>query len=193
MVPGNHDINREEKRYVSRRMNVHRKEFLYHFYVEKWGVPPDKLELYHLKNCKTYEYNGKYKEKEQCIFPFHEDGVAFIPLYSQHTLADEIPKKLSKHLKLKDKEEKDKWLFDRGLIEKSQLNEVAEKLKEYNYDDLLKIAVFHHNPLPIPRGDVGHIKYPDLNILGNGPEVIEDLKKIKSKWYCMVIGPSHIC
>lgn len=182
-VPGNHDVERD----AEMPMRNHNEEFMAAFYggeltpEEKKHRTNNGIELKNYIPPKNFGYSSF--KKDQWVYWDNENRLAFILLYSQYVDAnkkEKLPPWLKKCLK-ENLNLEDGWKFDRGLIEEEQFEQIAKQLNEKPFlQDYLKIAVFHHNPMPVVRNcaSVDSFKYPETGLLANGPEVLYRLQRL---------------
>lgn len=176
LVPGNHDINRDAdgasplKDYVDEVHNKILSSFPDRKLPNDFGSDSefDKkgTEWIHVIDLKNEKPKAKDKKPKT---------IAFIPLYSPITKPDLLKNPYTGRL---TEPEKRKWLFDRGFITEKQWHSIIKELDNKNVQNeyCLKIAICHHNPLPICRfyknREIGKFSNPEVNLLANGPELI---------------------
>jgi len=167
IVPGNHDVNWEQS-IVMHRLDCFQ-DFLKRFYEnQEYEIEID-------------SHNNKIiKKKWEYDFIVNNEKINFTPLYSpllnpENLIPQKIREVIAKEL-VEDNTDNSikKWFkaFDRGLIEKYQIDEIKEVM-----DDTVRVCIFHHNPLSIsrPKNDFSTNFFPEINLLSNGAEVIEEL------------------
>lgn len=176
IVPGNHDVDRNS--HWLRRMFNHNQYVLADFY----SSLPNEIRDKYILPVSFGSASPKTFRKRKWILEFSEYKVAFILLYSPITSMNAlIPPKRPKTTK--------PWRnYDRGLITQTQIQQVDDEIRDIN-QDYLKIAVFHHNPLPIlrPGQSVDSNNIPEWNLLANGPEIIHTL----TEWGVSLVLHGH--
>ena len=166
IVPGNHDVNRIQSS-IEHRLDKFQ-NFINKFYNNGSYI-------------KINDDNNQIeKSKWEHQFSINDIKVTFVPLYSpllnpEKLVPDKIRQVLSDELKGNNMNYI-KWFeaFDRGLIEEYQLKKIF-KIQ----NDMIGICLFHHNPLPLsrPKNEFSSNFFPEINLLSNGTEVIEDLSE----------------
>ncbi len=163
IVPGNHDINRKDKSNTFSKFKA--------CYDKFFKDTPGK---HFTINKKNYQF-----EKEKWLHIDNSNNVIFIPLYSVYTDDDKIPKFIKKIFKRNKFNHRVNWVFDRGLIDENQLNQVKNELKSIDDSEkYIKIAIFHHNPVALARSHftVDEHDFPSICHLSNGPEILARLQ-----------------
>ncbi|MGO9480644.1 MAG: metallophosphoesterase family protein [Candidatus Kryptoniota bacterium] len=71
--------------------------------------------------------------------------------------------------------EQNTWVFDRGVIDRGQLKGVEKELTRIANSDDLIVAILHHHLIGVPRPsyNIGTHNIPEIDLLANGPEVLE--------------------
>jgi len=182
-VPGNHDVHRD----FENPMNNHNEHFMNNFYGSDLNPKEKAYQTANGIELKDYitpkNFGDSSFEKPRWVYWDEENRLAFILLYSQYVEAnkkEKLPQWLEGCLK-ENLNLKDGWKFDRGLIEEEQFKQIADQLNANTFlQDYLKIAVFHHNPMPVVRNcaSVDSFKYPESGLLANGPEVLYRLQRL---------------
>ncbi len=169
IVPGNHDLCRKSctknNRQDIMKYHVDHTNKFYSSLAEVGKI--DSTEM--LYKIDDYYETETFKNKKQKIV-YSDNDCSFIPLQSQLNAYKHKPNFYSKNI---FNRKKNYWKFDRGHIEKNQIEEIGD------IDTKINITFFHHNPLPIERK--GHnytdayLRDPEFNFLSNGPEIINTL------------------
>ncbi|MDD5452271.1 MAG: metallophosphoesterase [Desulfovibrionales bacterium] len=178
LVPGNHDVNRKAVEEGQDPLAYYVTEVNNHFCRTK--IERELTTKFGLKNFRK-ERGQKWIHTVKPRRDLNLDSdLAFITFYSPIT-----DKKLLKNPytgSLLDGE--DCWLYDRGLIDNGQWKDVKREIKKLgNNKNLLKIAICHHNPLPLRRyykkprtaneyTEIDAFSNPEVNLLANGPELL---------------------
>ncbi len=195
IVPGNHDVDRPSegrsplKDYIQ---EVHNKIFA--------TMPSRKLPIefgsdgkfdkeggdwVHIVNIQNAKPDGM-DNKKIAFITFYSPIVTPKYLINPYVPEQDIDKKkriITNFCKVLGEKGVDKWAFDRGLITDDQWKAVKDALDRLEANNnFLKIAICHHNPLPIRRyyKDPVHnthtktddFPYPELNLLSNGSEIM---------------------